>query len=161
MIRHEPDFSTDRNEILRVIKQVRNRWRLRIVFRGTSVLLAAALGIFLASSFGLEVFRFEPTAVVIFRVLTYAVLIGLGWWFFVRPLLRKVSDEQVALYLEEHEPSLQTSLLSAVEESNKNSEVRRPDYSPKIVDQLIQSAVSSVREVALGRAVARRPLQLN
>ena len=100
MIRHEPDFRTDRNEILRVIRQERNRWRLRIAFRGTSVLLAAALGTFLASSFGLEVFKFEPTAVVVFRVLTYVVLIGLGWWFFVRPLLRKVSDEQVALYLE-------------------------------------------------------------
>tara|TARA_B100001123_G_scaffold450277_1_gene619776 strand:+ start:6748 stop:10206 length:3459 start_codon:yes stop_codon:yes gene_type:complete len=161
MIRHEPDFSTDRNEILRVIRQVRNRWRLRIAFRGTSVLIAAALGTFLASSFGLEVFKFEPTAVVVFRVLTYAVLIGLGWWFFVRPLLRKVSDEQVALYLEEHEPSLQTALLSAVEESKKNSEIRRPDYSPQIVDQLIQSAVSSVREVDMGRAVERRPLQFN
>jgi hypothetical protein len=30
------------------------------------------------------------------------------------PLRRKVSDEQVALYLEEHEPALQATLLSAV-----------------------------------------------
>ena len=41
------------------------------------------------------------------------------------PLRRKVTDEQVALYLEEHEPSLQATLLSAVEASQQRARRNR------------------------------------
>ena len=46
-------------------------------------------------------------------------------WFLVRPLRRQVTDEQVALYLEEHEPSLQATLLSAVEASRAGATASR------------------------------------
>ena len=36
-------------------------------------------------------------------------------YFLVRPMLKRVTDAQVALYLEEHEPSLQSAILSAVD----------------------------------------------
>ena len=42
-------------------------------------------------------------------------------YFFVRPLMRQASDEQVALYLEEHEPSLQAAIISAVEAEHGGS----------------------------------------
>ena len=44
-------------------------------------------------------------------------LASLVGWFLVRPLFWRVSDEQVALYLEEHEPSLQAEIISAIEAS--------------------------------------------
>jgi len=44
--------------------------------------------------------------------LVFAVLVLL--WF-VRPLRRRVNDMQVALYVEEYDPSLQAAILSAVE----------------------------------------------
>ena len=95
------------DEILDAIRQVRNRWRLRVALRGIAVLVAASLGTLLVSSYGLELLRFSPNAIVGFRVLTYLALLVSGWWFFIRPISRRVSDERVALYLEEHEPSLQ------------------------------------------------------
>ena len=45
------------------------------------------------------------------------MLVAAGAWFFARPLSRKVTDEQVALYLEEHEPTLDSTILSAMEAS--------------------------------------------
>ena len=159
MIPIEPLLTGDRDEILRVIRHVRNRWRLRVAVRGFSVLVAAALGTFLASSYGLEVFKFSPTSIVTFRVVTYLALLGLGWWLFVRPVSRRVTDEQVALYLEEHEPSLQASVLSAVEESKKGDQGARPDYSPQIVRRLIQSAAEKVRDIDMGRTVERQQLK--
>ena len=40
------------DEILDAIRQVRNRWRLRVALRGIAVLVAASLGTLLVSSYG-------------------------------------------------------------------------------------------------------------
>jgi hypothetical protein len=159
MLSNQPLFTGDRDEILRAIRQVRNRWRLRVALRGVAVLLAAALGTLVLSAWGLEVYRFTPAAIIIFRVLTYAALIGFGWWFCIRPVLRRISDDQVALYLEEHEPSLQAAVLSAVEEARKGDRVAAFDHSPELVHKLIESAVEKIRDVDMGRAVEHRKIQ--
>ena len=158
MTDNQPRFTGSPAELLRVIRHVRNRWRLRVAVRGVSVLVAAALGTFLASSYGLELFRFSPASIVGFRIATYLVLIAAGWWLFVRPVARRVSDERVALYLEEHEPSLQAVVLSAVEESRKGERAARRDHSPLIVRRVIESAVAKVRDMDMGRTVERRRL---
>ena len=159
MMFNEPRFTGGREEILRAIRHVRNRWRLRVAVRGITVLVAAALGTFLVSSYGLELFRFSSGAIVTFRVLTYLSLILCGWWLFVRPVSRRVSDEQVALYLEEHEPSLQAAVLSAVEESKKDHVAAGAQHSPELVRRLIESAVAKVRDIDMGRSVERPQLQ--
>ena len=159
MMFNEPRFTGGREEILRAIRHVRNRWRLRVAVRGITVLVAAALGTFLVSSYGLELFRFSSGAIVTFRVLTYLSLILCGWWLFVRPVSRRVSDEQVALYLEEHEPSLQAAVLSAVEESKKDHVAAGAQHSPELVRRLIESAGAKVRDIDMGRSVERPQLQ--
>ena len=156
---NEPSVTGDSNEILRAIRQVRNRWRLRVALRGVAVLIAAALGTLLVSSYGLEIFRFSPGAIVGFRVLTYLTLLGSGWWLFVRPISQHVSDERVALYLEEHEPALQATVLSAVEESKRGQRDRTASHSPELVRQLIDSAVTKIRDIDMGRAVEQQQLQ--
>ena len=158
MTPNEPQFTGSRSEVIRVIRHVRNRWRLRVAVRGISVLIAATLGTFLASSYGLEVYRFSPSSIVAFRIVTYVALLAAGWWLFIRPVSRRVSDEQVALYLEEHEPSLQSVLLSAVEESKKEDRAAALDYSPQIVRRLIESAVEKVRNADMGRNVEQQQL---
>ena len=95
------------DELLQIIREVRSRWRWKVVLRSVTVLVGAAILALLAVAYGLEQFRFSPAAIVASRVVMYVVLVALGWFFFVRPLGRRVSDQQVALYLEEHEPSLQ------------------------------------------------------
>ena len=47
------------------------------------------------------------------------------------PLSRKVTDEQVALYLEEHEPTLDSTILSAMEATE-----RPGDWSPELIRKL-------------------------
>ena len=150
---NEPLLTGDRDEVLRAIRHVRNRWRLRLALRGVAVLVAAALGTLLASSFGLELFKFDPAAIVGFRVVTYVALLAFGWWLFIRPVSRRVSDERVALYIEEHAPELQATVLSAVEESRKGVRERAADHSPELVRRLIESAVRQIRDIDMGRHV--------
>ncbi len=158
-MRNESLITGDRNEVLRAVRHVRNRWRLRVALRGIAVLLAAALGTLLASSYGLELFRFDPGAIVGFRIATYLVLLAAGWWLFVRPVMRRVSDQRVALYIEEHEPSLKATVLSAVEESGRGEREAAADHSPELVRRLIASAVARIRDIDMGRGVEQQSLR--
>ena len=156
---NEPLLTGERDELLRAIRHVRSRWRLRVGLRSVAVLVAATLGTLLASSYGLELLKFSPAAIIGFRVVTYVALLAAGWWFFIRPISRRVSDEQVALYLEEHEPSLQAAVLSAVEEARKGKRERAADHSPELVHRLIETAAERVRDVDMGRSVEQQQLQ--
>ena len=48
-------------------------------------MLAAGLAAFLASSYGLEFFRFSLGSVVAFRLLTWLTVAGLAFWYLVGP----------------------------------------------------------------------------
>jgi len=148
-----------RDELFDVIRRVRNRWRMRVVLRGTAVVAAAGLAAFLLSSYGLEFFKFSAGSVIAFRVLTWLTLGGLMYWFLVRPLARAVPDKRVALYLEEHDPSLQAAVLSALEETKRGERTDSPDYSPALVDRLVQDAVEHCRALDWGAAVEREKIR--
>ena len=91
--------------------------------------------------------------------MTYVVLVALGWFFFVRPLGRRVSDQQVALYLEEHEPSLQEMLLSAVDVGSPDRPIERTGESAELLRQLVKSAVERCQASDLGRGLERQSLR--
>ncbi len=82
------------------------------------------------------------------------VLVAAGAWFFARPLSRKVTDEQVALYLEEHEPTLDSTILSAMEVSEKPG-----DWSPDLIRRLIENAIVRVHEIHEGQRIERDPMR--
>src|SRR5689334_25416753 len=106
-----------RHELIDVIRGVRNRWRRRLALRGTVVVVAGTLLALLLSASGLETLRFSPAAIISFRLIAAAVFGGLLYLAFVRPMRRRVSDEQVAMYLEESNPQLEAAIISATEAS--------------------------------------------
>ncbi len=140
-----------RNRVLQVIRSVRNRWRIRNAVKGLVLVLTLGLAVFVISAVGMEQLRFAETAVTGFRVLAYGTLLLLTAWFLIRPLLRRVSDEQVALYLEEHEPSLEAALLSALELSSDQTDAST--MPPGLLDRLVEQAVQRCRAVEFGRRV--------
>jgi len=145
-------------QLIRVIGSVRRRWRLRILLRGAAIVIAAGIAVFLVSALAMDRLRFTPTAVTAFRVLAYGALIVLVGRYLVFPLLRRVSNEQVALYLEEHEPSLEARLLSAIEFGDADGEPTKA-YSPALVERLVQSAVAGCEGIDYGRGVERASLR--
>ena len=79
------------------------------------------------------------------------------FYFLVRPLRRRVTDEQVALYLEEHEPSLQATLVSAVEASREGADPESAVLVRRLVEQALE-ACASTNAVAPRRGSAAAPL---
>jgi hypothetical protein len=114
--------------LLEVVRQVRRRWRIKLALRGAVGFLLAGLIAILAIAYTLEALKFTPAAIFSFRIVTALVFVAAGAWFFARPLSRKVTDEQVALYLEEHEPTLDSTILSAMEATE-----RPGDWSPELI----------------------------
>jgi hypothetical protein len=147
------------DELRNVIRGVRRRWRLKVALRGAAVVLAVGLGALAVSAYAMDHFRYEPWAVTSFRLFAYVALLALATRFLVLPLWGRVSDERVALYLEENEPSLQAAVLSAVEAGREGRPVNRLDHSPVLVERLVQTAVEKCQTIEYGRPVERRGLR--
>src|SRR4051812_32119583 len=141
------------SELVDIIHQVRRRWRMKLALRGALGVVGLGVLILLASAYGLESWRFTAGAIITFRILVGLALVGLVGYFFVRPLLRQATDEQVALYLEEHEPSLQAAIISAVEAEHGGSATA---FSATLVRRLVESAGGKAPPICKGCPVETR-----
>jgi len=141
------------NRVLAMVRQIRRRWRTRIAIRGMAVVLGAGLLAFLLSVYGLEVARFSASSVVTFRVILWLVMAALTARFLVWPLARRVSDEQAALYLEENEPSLEASVLAALETGSGSNQA-----SEALEGQVVESALQRARDIDFGRRIEQKGL---
>lgn len=144
----------DRHELVNIIRAVRSRWRTKLMMRGALIVLGGGLLAIIVASLGLQSFRFSPTSVIAFRLTVFAVFGTLAALWFVRPLRRRVDDMQVALYVEEHDPSLQAAILSAVE-VGATSPSGEMESSP-VIHKLIEQAVAKARTLDGGKSVAAR-----
>ena len=113
-----------------------------------------AVVLILAAAYGIERARSSPASVWAARGLLLAALAASGYWFLLRPLRRRVTDDQVALYLEEHEPSLQATLLSAVEASRTGHR-----ESAALVQRVVEQAIEACSRTGASRRVEQAPLR--
>src|SRR5687767_14880803 len=148
---------TMHDELRSVIRDVRRRWRLRLALRGLTWVIGAAAVMLLIASLGMERLGFTPQSILVSRVIAYVAILGVAILFLVRPLVRRVSDQRVALYLEEHEPTLDAVVVSAVEQGDARS-VRAPQ-SEALAKGVVAAALARLRAVERGRRVERRELQ--
>jgi hypothetical protein len=145
------------DELGSVIRDVRMRWRLKLALRGLTWVVGAAAVSLLIASLGMERLGFTPQSILVARVVAYVAILGAAALFLLRPLVRRVPDQRVALYLEEHEPTLDAAVVSAVEQSHVGT-IRAPQ-SEALAKGVVASALSRLRAVERGRRVERRELR--
>ncbi len=164
--RHPEESAAPPIDLMDLIRQVRRRWRVKVALRGAAGVFALGMAVALASAYVLEVTRFNPTAIIGLRILTAVVWAVLAWTLLIKPTVRRVSDERVALYLEEHEPSLQAALVSAVDSSRaarasgttgNGSGGSGP--SDALVRRLVEKAVERCAAADFGRGLERGELR--
>ncbi|MCZ0933973.1 MAG: hypothetical protein OXJ54_02210 [Gemmatimonadetes bacterium] len=141
------------HQLLGIVRDVRRRWRVRQLIQGIAVTLGIGFAVFFIATLGIDRLRFDDGAVLAFRIVLWAAAAGLLAWFVVRPLLRRVSDAQVALYLEEHEPSLKAAFLAAIERA------KSPGARSGLDARLLEVAARRARRVDRGRRVERDRLR--
>src|SRR5688500_2865156 len=146
--------SPSSNTLVGIISDVRARWRFKLLMRGAVGMAAVTLVLFLIAAYGMEWARFSTASVLAGRVGLLVAFLASAYWFLLRPLRRKVTDEQVALYLEEHEPSLQETLISAVEASRHGN-----PQSASLVNKVVEQAIERCTIADAPRKVERQPLR--
>ncbi len=144
-------------DLIGIIAEVRRRWRLKLALRGVVRILAILLVFFLVAAALMQWDRFSPVSIVLARVSLALTVLGSVYWFLIRPLRQRVTDEQVALYLEEHEPTLQATLLSAVESNRTGNEAE----SAALVKRVIEQALEVCARLNAAHRVEMKPLQRN
>ena len=137
-----------------VVDYVRRRWRLARVLRGAAIATASVLVLLVIAALVLEATRYSPTVVVASRVIVTVVAVALLVWLVILPMLPRPRAEQVALYVEEHEPSLEGALVSAVEVSGSAI------GATQIADRVRAMAVERSRAIGGGRRVDERGMRL-
>jgi len=150
--------ASNHEDLVRIIRSVKLRWRLKILLRGLGTLLAFGVAALLISSYGMDYFRFDDSAVRWFRIVSYLALTFVAFKTLIMPLAKKVSDEQVALYLEEHEPSLSGHVMTGIELTPDAAKNGQAAHSPELVKQLVRRAIEKCVTVDEGRRVERKSL---
>src|SRR6266480_3564684 len=120
--------------------------------RSEVIVVAGTVLALLLSASGLESFRFSAPAIISFRIITVAVFVGLLFYGLVWPLRRRVSDAQVAMYLEECDPTLEAAIISAVEATAGGGS---PAHSPRLVEKLVEQAIEQCRSMDHAHTVER------
>ncbi len=147
-------LSSSPADLLEIVTLVRRRWRLRNALRGAVVVLAVVLMWLVAGGALLDSMRLSLGVTRAISILGYAGVAFVVFRFWVRPTLRRVTDEQVALYIEEHEPNLHSLLVSAVEQAKSGA-----SRAPAFTDRLVADALEQMRAVEHGRRIERRNLR--
>jgi hypothetical protein len=142
-------------QLLSIIHDVRRRWRAKLLVRGAALTAACGGAALVLAASGLQWMRFTPQSILVARIVIGVVFALLAYLLLARPLMRRVTDEQVAMYLEEHEPSLEVAIISAIEAERTGLSKE----SPALVRRLIESAIERCRTVEEGRRVERLPLR--
>ena len=147
-------LSSSPADLLEIVALVRRRWRLRNALRGAAVVLAVGLVWLVAGGALLDTLRLSPGAARAISLLGYAGVAFVSFRYWAVPTFRRVTDEQVALYIEEHEPNLHSLLVSAVEQAH-----RGVSEAPALTDRLVADALAQMRAVEHGRRIERRSLR--
>jgi hypothetical protein len=103
----------------------------------------------------LNYWHFTSPAVWSLRLVMLISLVGLVLQFCLAPLRRRVSDVRVALYLQEHEPSLNSIMLSAIDAH----QAPQQNSSPQLRARLGEQALDACEGVGFGHAVEQQKLR--
>jgi hypothetical protein len=140
---------SDRDAILESLGLIRRRWRLRLLLDGLGRFVLALIGAMLLWTLvirsGLGEGGVGGARVAIWLALTLGLVL-----FLWRGLRARADERTVALYLEEHEPSLRQAVMSAVHSLDGDP---APDQSPALVERLLQTARQALAGVDGGRRV--------
>lgn len=139
------------DELLQKIGQLRSKWKAFVWLRGLvwvlgAIVASVALGLYLAASPSV------PFATV--RMLSLFFLAGvaaIAVWKLFLPLRRLPTDMQLAQFVEEKNPGLEQSLISAVEAIEKP----KTEHGP-FSFLLIKDALERTRNVRFGEQINKK-----
>jgi hypothetical protein len=134
------------------LDRVRWAWKRAAALQGLAAVVIEALGMFLLFVLLDYIYVMPQTLRVATLALMGAVLAFLFVRHVVRPLLRVISDDQIAMYIEERQLDTEGALLTATSVGRESSGNATPVHD-FIVANIVQSAVSKAGAIQLSRVL--------
>jgi len=140
----------DYPRVARRLNTVRRAWKRTAALSGLAVVVLESTGLFAVAILFDVLYRPRPPVRVGIFALAVAALGYLVARNIVAPLLRRIADTQLALYVEEHDPRFEGALVSAAEfRESKFLSTQEAD----LVDAIIASAAARAERLDLRRVV--------
>ena len=148
-------------DLLRVIRRVRNRWRTRRLILGFTMVGAAAVLVVGVSSAAMDALRYAPWVVRGLQAAAWLTFAAVVWRFVIRTLRSRVTDEQVARYVEEHDPTLRESVSSGVElgQPDPRHDPGGSGISADLTRLVVEEAIRRLETLNEGRLVESSALR--
>ncbi len=136
-----------------LVREIRKRWKRRALVQGAALTLLVL--VFFGTLLLVLYTRLSVPPPYLLPGIVAAALILLGTiaWFVVYPGFRRISDRQIALFVEERMPELEDRLNSAVE-IDGSGELRTARGS--LLDRLLDDAAYRMRMIPVTTVVDRR-----
>ncbi len=138
------------------MSRMRRSWRLRRAVEGLPAIAATALVVLLVGAAVRDALASVNSIDVWTRVAGYVLIAAAIVWFVLRPVLRRVTDRQVALYVEEHAPELSQLVLSAVDITARTDAGTSPQLQRRIIEQAVTRLDRLRHDAPLERSRVRR-----
>lgn len=129
--------------LLSRVRVVRRRWRAQMLLKGISLFLACSIALLASGVWGADLLGFKPAAVWLIRLAAGGAVVFVALHFLYLPLRRRITDVQIAQFVEEHFPQLQDRLITAVEFG------RGPGVPSGMLDLLIRDALEKTNRLDL------------
>src|SRR5512143_236363 len=153
---------SEQSQLLGVVRGVRNRYRAKRVLRGAAITVAAGWLVLAAAAYTMSFFKYSDASVLTCRIVAVVTIAAIAAWFIVLPLLPRLGDAQVALYLEEHERSLKATVITAVEMQTSGPAAEATGLrSPAFIQRLTRAALERVHVAGDGRTIDAGELRTN
>ena len=138
---------TTEAQLLHTLSLLRRHRRRRLLVESAVRIALTALGVVILALAILAIAGPGTGAVISIRLIGWLIIGAAAVRFAVLPLLRRASDERMALYVEERAPELRQTLLAAVHELGRPAEQRA---SSGLTGLVVQQALGAVRPLAGG-----------
>ena len=133
-----------------LLETLRRQRRRRLLLEASAIVVVAVVAAILVGLTVTAVFGRTGSGVLAARILGYAIVLGAIVRWLVLPLVRRASDAEFALYVEERAPELKQALISAVHEIQQPEAERG---SPALAGRVVQQAARALGPLASARAI--------
>jgi hypothetical protein len=140
------------------LNRVRWAWKRAAALQGLAAVVIEGLGMFLLFALVDYIYLLPQTGRVVLLATMGAVLAFLLIRHVLRPLLRVIPDDQIALYIEERQQDTEGALLSATAFGNGDNKSSSPLYT-FIVENIVFAAVARAGGIQLSKLLDIRKLR--
>lgn len=133
---------TEYAQVARELARVRRAWRRSTSLAGLAAWLLETLGLFSVAILANVLFDLHTVTRMLMLGAVVACSAAFFVWKVIRPWLRKVSDEDVALFVESTSPGFEGAMMAAAEFGPNSAEWRR---HRQLVQLIIDAAVDRAR----------------